>query len=44
MAPQTDGRRRYRQQRARWMNDPEFRAIYAEEAAKKELWLQLIEA
>ena len=26
------------------MNDPEFRAVYAAEAAKKELWLQLIEA
>ena len=38
------GRRRYRQQRARWMNDPEFRAVYAEEAAKKELRPQLIEA
>ncbi len=26
------------------MADPAFRAVYAEEAAKKELWLQLIEA
>jgi len=24
--------------------DPEFRRVYAEEAAKKELWLQLVEA
>ena len=44
ISPQLDGRRCYREQRARWMNDPEFRAVYAEEAAKKELWLQLIEA
>ena len=44
MSPQLDGRRRYRERRARWMNDPEFRAVYAAEAAKKELWLQLIEA
>jgi HTH-type transcriptional regulator/antitoxin HipB len=26
------------------MADPEFRKIYEEEAAKKELWLQLVEA
>jgi transcriptional regulator with XRE-family HTH domain len=26
------------------MADPEFRTIYEEEAAKKELWLQLVEA
>ena len=44
ISPQLDGRRRYREQQTRWMNDPEFRAIYAEESAKKELWLQLIEA
>ncbi len=29
---------------AKQMADPEFRAIYLEEAAKKELWLQLVEA
>ena len=44
ISPQLDGRRRYQEQRARWMTDPEFRAIYTAEAAKKELWLQLIEA
>ena len=26
------------------LNDPEFRRVYADEAAKKELWLQLVEA
>lgn len=26
------------------MADPEFRAVYEEEAAKKELWLQLVES
>lgn len=26
------------------MEDPEYRATYQEEAAKKELWLQLVEA
>ena len=26
------------------MEDPEFRAVYEEEAEKKELWLQLVEA
>jgi predicted XRE-type DNA-binding protein len=32
----------------RWVNDlhaaPEFQRVYEEEAAKKELWLQLVEA
>src|SRR5258708_39510853 len=39
-----DGRRLFEQDRARMMADPEFRALYEEEAAKKELWLQLVEA
>jgi DNA-binding XRE family transcriptional regulator len=29
---------------AEQMADPEFRRVYEEEAAKKELWLQLVEA
>ena len=41
---QADGRRLYEEERARRMADPEYRAIYDEEAAKKELWLQLGEA
>lgn len=41
---QKDGRRLYEEERARRMADPEFRTIYKEEAAKKELWLQLVEA
>jgi DNA-binding XRE family transcriptional regulator len=38
------GQQRYDDYWAKQMADPEFRAIYAEEAAKKELWLQLVEA
>src|SRR5215211_5010958 len=41
---QADGRRLYEEERARRMGDPEYRAIYEEEGAKKELWLQLVEA
>src|SRR5438105_15628531 len=41
---QKDGQRLYEEYRARAFADPEFRAIYEEEAAKKELWLQLVEA
>ena len=41
---QKDGRRLYEEDRARTMADPEFRKIYEVEAAKKELWLQLVEA
>ena len=41
---QADGRRLYEEERARRMADPEYRAIYEEESAKKELWLQLVEA
>ncbi len=36
--------RRYEQYWARQMEDATFRALYTEEAAKKELWLQLVEA
>ncbi|MBI2863616.1 MAG: XRE family transcriptional regulator [Chloroflexi bacterium] len=39
-----EGRRRYEEYWARQMADPEFRRVYEEEAAKKELWLQLVEA
>jgi predicted XRE-type DNA-binding protein len=41
---QKDGRRLFEEDRARLFADSEFRAIYAQEAAKKELWLQLVEA
>jgi DNA-binding XRE family transcriptional regulator len=38
------GQRDYDEFWAKKMADPEFRALYEEEAAKKELWLQLVEA
>ena len=41
---QKDGRRLFEQDRDRKLADPRFRKIYAEEAKKKELWLQLAEA
>ena len=41
---QEDGGRLFEEDRARMMADPELRAIYEEEAAGKELWLQLVEA
>ncbi len=40
----SEGRRRYEEYWERQMADPEFRRVYEEEAAKKELWLQLAEA
>ena len=40
----TDGERSYQEWRDRFFADPENRRIYEEEAAKKELWLQLVEA
>ena len=40
----TKGQQRYEEYWAKQMADPEFRAVYEEEAAKKALWLQLIEA
>jgi DNA-binding XRE family transcriptional regulator len=39
-----EGQRRYDDYWAKQMADPEFRAVYEEEAAKKQLWLQLVEA
>lgn len=39
-----EGARRYRDYWDKQMADPKFRAIYEEEAAKKELWLQLVDA
>src|SRR5436305_11523857 len=40
----SEGEASYRAWRDNLLADPEFRAIYEEEAAKKELWLQLVEA
>lgn len=40
----TEGQRRYEDYWARQIADPEFRVAYEEEAATKELWLQLVEA
>ncbi len=39
-----EGERAYQEWRDALLSDPETRAIYKEEAAKKELWLQLVEA
>src|SRR5688572_26388156 len=39
-----DGRQLFTEDRTRMLNDPALRALYEEEAAKKELWLQLAEA
>lgn len=41
---QEDGGRLYEEERAKRMANPEYKAIYEEEAAKSELWLQLAEA
>jgi DNA-binding XRE family transcriptional regulator len=41
--PISAGERSYQEWRDRLMADPEFRAIYEEEAAQGELWLQLAE-
>ncbi len=41
---QADGERLFEEDRARMMADPALRRLYQEEAAKKELWLQLVEA
>ena len=38
------GARSYEQWRRKLLSDPKTRAIYEQEAAKKELWLQLVEA
>jgi HTH-type transcriptional regulator/antitoxin HipB len=42
--PITEGARRYQEWAAELEADPAFQTIYAEEAAKSELWLQLVEA
>ena len=39
-----EGQRRYDAYWAKQLADPAFRATYEEEAAKKDLWLQLVEA
>ena len=38
------GQQAYQEWRENLLANPEFRAIYEEEAAKKEIWLQLVEA
>lgn len=40
----TEGQQRYEDYWAKQMAKPEFQCIYEEEAKKKELWLQLVEA
>lgn len=40
----TPGEAAYLQWKAELAADPEYPAVYAEEAAKSELWLQLVEA
>ena len=42
--PSTQGRASFEGWRSDLRSDPEYEAIYAEEAAKGELWLQLVEA
>ena len=42
--PSAEGRQRYHDYWATKMADSEFRAVYDEEAAKKDVWLQLVEA
>jgi len=41
---QKDGQRLYAEDRARLMGDPALKRLYDEEAAHKEIWLQLDEA
>lgn len=38
------GKRSYESWKNKLEKDPAFRAVYEEEAAKKQLWLQLVEA
>ncbi len=40
----TAGEESYQRWRKGLQDNPEYRAVYEEEAAKKELWLQLVEA
>jgi DNA-binding XRE family transcriptional regulator len=42
--PVEAGKRSYEEWRAELHADPEYQKIYDEEAAKSELWLQLVEA
>ena len=42
--PIDEGARRYEAWRKRLLANPETEALYHEEAAKKELWMQLVEA
>jgi DNA-binding XRE family transcriptional regulator len=44
MSKKTQGQQNYVDYWAKQMADPEFRAVFEQEAAKKELWLQLVEA
>jgi len=48
MTPKEDvieaGKKSYQRWRENLWSNPEYRAIYEEEAAKSELWLQLVEA
>src|SRR5260370_7582429 len=39
-----EGKQAYQEWRDSLWTNPEYRAIYEQEAAKKELWLQLVEA
>jgi DNA-binding XRE family transcriptional regulator len=39
-----EGARRYQDWKERLLANPETRALYEEEAAKKELWMELVEA
>ena len=39
-----EGQKAYQEWRDSLLANPEFRAIYEEEVAKKEIWLQLVEA
>jgi ribosome-binding protein aMBF1 (putative translation factor) len=43
-SPTAQGQTSYERWRDELWADPEYRAIYEEEAAKSELWLQLVEA
>jgi DNA-binding XRE family transcriptional regulator len=42
--PLEEGQQANQEWRENLLANPEYRAIYEEEAAKKELWLQLVEA
>lgn len=44
MAAMNEGQRSYLEWRESLLADPEGRRVYEEEAAKMELWLQLVEA